>query len=380
MKRPITSFALLPESVPPLREAAVPAVVRIPLGDHEPVVAETEEVHAGQRIAESRQDVTGDIHASVGGSITAVHTEYIEIRTARNQQRLPGINVDEIEADLLPSALKSLGIDISKLRTVKTLVINALNPEPTHAVSDSLLTHGTDVIKRGLDLLLPLLQPEEVVLAVAQGSENTFGDYKVVEIDPFYPSCVDELVIAAVTGREAPPDAMALNLNYLYGVGRVAGTGYGLTETVVSIKDCCFRFKIGTPLGDVLKEVGLVASSGDRVIIGGPMRGDTAYSPAQGLPASARCVTLVLAGAFPPVKDSPCLSCGDCVMHCPARIRPDMIARHAEFGMWKDTLDYGLDICFECGICGYYCPGRRPLLQYIRLAKKELAALGCQAG
>ena len=36
---------------------------------------------------------------------------------------------------------------------------------------------------------------------------------------------------------------------------------------------------------------------------------------------------------------------------------------------------YGLDACFECCLCGYYFVGRRPMLQYIRLAKEELSAM-----
>ena len=74
------------------------------------------------------------------------------------------------------------------------------------------------------------------------------------------------------------------------------------------------------------------------------------------------------------MEDNPCINCGECALHCPARVLPGMISRAAEFSFFDRARGYGLDSCFECGICGYHCPGRRPLLQYIRLAKKELAA------
>ena len=31
--------------------------------------------------------------------------------------------------------------------------------------------------------------------------------------------------------------------------------------------------------------------------------------------------------------------------------------------------------CLECGLCGYVCIARRPVLQYIRLAKRKLAEM-----
>ena len=32
-----------------------------------------------------------------------------------------------------------------------------------------------------------------------------------------------------------------------------------------------------------------------------------------------------------------------------------------------------MEQCLECGLCGYVCIARRPVLQYIRLAKHKLA-------
>ena len=76
---------------------------------------------------------------------------------------------------------------------------------------------------------------------------------------------------------------------------------------------------------------------------------------------------------YPPVKDTNCLNCGECVLHCPARIMPNMIDRCVEFNLFEKTKEYGINACFEFRVCGYYCPARRRLFQYIRSAKKELA-------
>ena len=108
------------------------------------------------------------------------------------------------------------------------------------------------------------------------------------------------------------------------------------------------------------------------------MRGEALPNLETPLPKDAFALTVVPAGAFPPVTDQACLNCGSCVAACPARIQPNMIARHAEFKNYGKTREYGIDYCFECGMCGFFCTTRRPLLQYIRLAKQELAAEAAQ--
>jgi Na+-translocating ferredoxin:NAD+ oxidoreductase RnfC subunit len=50
------------------------------------------------------------------------------------------------------------------------------------------------------------------------------------------------------------------------------------------------------------------------------------------------------------------------------------LARYAEFNLFDRTPDCGLHDCIECGLCATVCPARRPLLQLIRLAKREVAA------
>ena len=68
-----------------------------------------------------------------------------------------------------------------------------------------------------------------------------------------------------------------------------------------------------------------------------------------------------------------CINCGACVLICPARLSPSMLSRNAEFALHERCRDEHVDCCLECGLCGYVCIARRPVLQYIRLAKHKLA-------
>jgi electron transport complex protein RnfC len=52
---------------------------------------------------------------------------------------------------------------------------------------------------------------------------------------------------------------------------------------------------------------------------------------------------------------------------------PTMLARLAKAGRYDECREvYYLDDCFECGACSYTCPANIPLVQYIKIAKKEL--------
>ena len=70
----------------------------------------------------------------------------------------------------------------------------------------------------------------------------------------------------------------------------------------------------------------------------------------------------------------PCIKCARCVDVCPAYLMPLRLEAFGMNEMWDEAAEYGAMDCIECGCCSYICPSKRPLLQYIRLAKREIAA------
>jgi electron transport complex protein RnfC len=179
-------------------------------------------------------------------------------------------------------------------------------------------------------------------------------------------------VALAATGKEAPEDAMVLGLETLFQVGRIMETGLPAMETMVTCGDRQRLVAVGTPAGAILAESGQKPQDRDRIVLGGVMRGTAASSPRQGVSKKTSAVLLVK-NPDSVAMDAPCVGCGQCIQHCPARIDPAMITSYAEFGMYDKAETAHIDACFECGLCGYYCIARRPMLQYIRLAKCELA-------
>jgi electron transport complex protein RnfC len=83
---------------------------------------------------------------------------------------------------------------------------------------------------------------------------------------------------------------------------------------------------------------------------------------------------VIRSGAFPDWTAEPCVNCGRCIDICPVDLQVQLIGRYAEFELFEPTAELGIDQCFECGLCAAVCTARRPLLQYIRLAKAGLEA------
>jgi electron transport complex protein RnfC len=80
------------------------------------------------------------------------------------------------------------------------------------------------------------------------------------------------------------------------------------------------------------------------------------------------------AEAIPPWSDAPCISCGACVDVCPVNLQVHVIGRYSEFALFDRIPDLQIDACLECGLCAAACTAHRPLLQLIRLAKRQVDA------
>ena len=112
------------------------------------------------------------------------------------------------------------------------------------------------------------------------------------------------------------------------------------------------------------------------MVRGGPLRGESFDRLDRSVTKGTYGIFVVEAGTIPPMEGhSPCVSCGACVLVCPARLKPSNLSRYAEFALHERCRAEHIESCLECGLCGYVCIARRPVLQYIRLAKRKLAEM-----
>ncbi|MDE6693522.1 MAG: 4Fe-4S dicluster domain-containing protein, partial [Muribaculaceae bacterium] len=104
------------------------------------------------------------------------------------------------------------------------------------------------------------------------------------------------------------------------------------------------------------------------VIIGGPMMGKSTPSLSAPIEKGTSGVTVVAPLPFNP---EPCIRCGECVQACPMGLQPYLISTLSRLGKTTEAVAEGARDCIECGSCNYSCPSGRPIVDYIRLAKKS---------
>lgn len=364
------------------QDGPVPAELRIPLAGHETkTVKKKAEVGPGTLVAAHKNAKTGDMHAGITGTVTEITADCIVIAAAELEtapEAAAPVNVAGLSGEELAGALKALGIDVRPLlKKCDTLVINGLNPEPGITFAEAMLGQYKATLEAGLAILKKISPASSMVLA-AGGASDSLGDLKTVSITPQYPNSLDELVIAKVTGSEKSTGVRVLPLHTLFNLGLVAESGQPLTKTVVSVQGVNYLATIGTPVSVLLQHAGHAVADGDSIIVGGPMRGTAVADLMRGIGKDTQGLFLIRKGTFAPVTNHQCISCGECVLHCPARIMPNLISRYVEFLDYDSCVKQSIDVCMECGLCAFYCPARRPMLQLIRLGKHQIALRDAQ--
>lgn len=371
-------FALHTQPVGQLRTMEVPSLLDIPLSGRVSTVLAGDEVLRGQILA--RPPAVGPLKknamlcAPAAGTVLEVLPHSIRIRVGEDKAIDPA-DIAALKESALAERLAVMGFARHLLEHSTTLVINAVPHGPAISSCLRLMQDHKADLMAGLDLARQLITPSKTYLVTSSGDGAGFGNCTVVQVPARHPNGIRQMVVKAATGRETDEDVAVVNISELVRLGEVLRTGMPPSQVVLSVLPDDIRCTIGTPVGEVLAFAGMSINEGDRIVVGSPMDGIAAHTLDQGVGPDTPALVRIPAGAYPPMQDSPCIGCGECSRQCPARIQPDMISRMAEFKHFEKTRYYGVDYCFECGICGYWCPSRRPLLQYIRMARQELAAL-----
>lgn len=331
-----------------------------------------QQVAKGQVIASDNTGKRAAQHSSVSGKVTGLKRDFITIREEGTEIAQP-LEFTATDSKTMLDNLQNSGINTHGLRQGYTLIINAVPAEAGIDGHRFLIEEFNNIMLEGLGYLKKALSPKACALAIPKGMNWTLAGCTVHEINPVYPAGLNTMVIKSVTGQEMPPEISVINAATLYRIGRTVHGKQPVSEIMVKVGATLFQAPVGTQVGQLARLAGFKLSDHDRIILGGPLSGKAIYSLKHGVSPETEAVTVLPSGPEPTIKDAPCVGCGECVIKCPARIMPNMISRHAEFGLFENTLAYNIASCFECGLCTYWCTAQRPVLQYIRLAKKELA-------
>lgn len=386
-----------------------------------PLVKRGDHVHRYQKVAEASGVVSAPIHTPISGTVervdsslgaTGFYSDAIYIKaTAQDHAEDSAMRVappqihdysemtpNEIIATIADAGIVGLGgatfptaVKLSPPPPAKAdmLIINAAECEPYLTCDDALMrTHAPEIVE-GIDILMRAAKVERACIgievnkpeakeALQRAIDSNPARQRKIEIVPLatkYPQGGEKQLIYAITRRSVPSGGLPIsvgvivqNVGTAFAVYNAIALHRPLVERVVTIwKQGNFMVPIGMKISDLMPADDIPYDIAD-VIIGGPMMGRSAVTLDAPIEKGVSGVTVITPPAFDP---QPCIRCAACVEACPMGLEPYLIASYSRHGMMDAAREAGAKDCIECGCCVYSCPSCRPILDYIKTAKKR---------
>ncbi len=281
---------------------------------------------------------------------------------------------------------------------VDTLVLNGAECEPYITADHRQMLENPSEIVEGAKIILKILgirechigiernKPDAILVMnkAAQDASSIDCSIKIRTLQVKYPQGSEKQLIQAVTGRKVPAMALPSSVGVVVQNVTTAKAIYDavvyskpLYEKVVTIagkgiaRPANLQVKVGTKISDIVDYLGGLQPGLAKIIMGGPMMGFAVSSLDIPVTKTTSAVLFLTEDEIDTKPHSQCIRCGWCLDACPMGLEPKEIGIYVEANRAEDTAQFGVFDCFECGSCAYVCPAKRPLVQFVRLAKMK---------
>ncbi|MGO1368027.1 MAG: electron transport complex subunit RsxC [Senegalia sp. (in: firmicutes)] len=409
-----------------IERARDPKMVFIPMHQHigapcEPIVKVGDMVKVGQKIGEAKAFVSAPIHSSISGKVkkiqkletptgnaTTIVIESDEKNEIHESVKAKG-NIDDLTKEEIVGIIKEAGITGMggagfpthvKLspppeKNVDTVILNGAECEPYLTADHRLMLEQPEIIIQGLKAIMKAVDVKKGYIGIENNKPDAIEimldaaknekDIEVISVETKYPQGDEKRLINAITGRVVPSGGLPMDVGVVvnntgtaHAIGNAILNGMPLIERVATITGSGINnpknliIKIGTQFKDLIEECGGFKDQVGKVIMGGPMMGLAQFSiEVPAIKGTSGILVLDEKEAKLPDPD-PCIRCAKCVDICPVGLQPLFISKLSLKRMYDEAASYDALSCIECGSCSFICPSKRPLLQSIRVAKREI--------
>jgi len=411
----------------PIENAIEPKFVVIPLSQHigapcDPLVQVGDKVKVGQKIGESKAFVSAPVHASVSGTVKKIEPHIttggskvncitiesdglFEVHeSVKPKGKVEDYSKEEILAIIKEAGMTGMGgagfpthvkLSPPKDKTIDTLILNGAECEPFLTADHRIMLEKPEQVVTGAKAVMKALGVNKCFIAIEKNKPDAIetmqkavsgtDGMEIIPLEAKYPQGDEKRIINAVTGREVPSGGLPMdvgcvvdNVGTIATIGNVFLTGMPLVQRVTTVTGSAVKnpknlyIRIGTLFKDIIEQCGGFSEEPGKIINGGPMMGIVQYTDdVPAIKGTSGILILNKKDAQVP-EPSNCIRCGKCVDACPVNLQPFMISRLAILNNFEEAEKYYAADCIECGSCSFICPAKRPLVETIRLAKKEV--------
>lgn len=409
-----------------IKKMTVPKVVYVPISQHigipaEIIVDTKDKVKIGQIIAKSGGYVSSNVHSPVAGTVTKLDKiidtsgykkQCIVIRTDPKDtsnfedidyplktdieigpkailQKINDFGIVGLGGATFPSHVK---LNIKEGTVIDHLIINGVECEPYLTADHRLMLEKAEEIIVGIKILLFALHIDKAIIGIENNKKDAIDLFKtltkddntikVAALQVKYPQGGEKQLVRAILNREVPKNGLPLNVGVIvHNVGTIFAIYQAiqhnkpLTERVVTVtgkkvKNASnYWVKIGTPIKDLVDEVGGLPEGTRKIVNGGPMMGKAIKNLDVPVTKGTSGILIISEDEASRGEPKNCIRCSECINVCPMGLEPHLLMNLSEKGMFENASTEDIMTCIECGSCSYVCPSHRPLLDYIRFGK-----------
>lgn len=412
-----------------IENAPLPDKVIIPMRQHigapcTPVVKKGDVVKKGQVVAKSDAYVSGNVHASISGTVIDFgeypHPVFgtcqsLVIENDGKDEWVEGIPFDrdwtKLDKNELLDIIRDAGIvgmggatfpTHVKLsppsdKKIDTFILNAAECEPYLTADHRLMLEHMDCIVQGVKITMKILDIDNAYIGIEDNKPDAIEsmkkafsgtNVKVISVPTKYPQGAEKVLIKRLLGREVPSGQLPMdvgvvvnNVGTIVAMTNAVTKGIPLIERVVTVSGRAVKepknllLRVGTSFEFAIECCGGLVKEPEKIIMGGPMMGIAQSSMNVPIVKGVSGILCLSKQDVHSGKQSSCIHCTRCVQGCPMGLNPSMLSKLGEHNLYHEAKEeFHLFDCVECGSCVFICPAHRNIVQYIRYMKTMNAA------